>query len=116
MVLYYGEFMPEIDLFKALADPQRRRLLDQLHVKDGQTLSDLCQHADMSRQAVSKHLLILETANLVTTQMSGRHKHHYLNPVPLEEISRRWLSKFKRHQARELINLRDKIEEDSHDN
>ena len=97
--------MEDTEVFRAIADPQRRQLLDQLHERDGQTLAELCALARMSRQAVSKHLKILEGANLITSQMVGRNKFHYLNPVPIEEIAERWLSKFKRHQAAELIQI-----------
>ena len=103
--------MPENDVFRALADPMRRSLLDQLHQRDGQTLADLCSQAEISRQAVSKHLKILEEANLITTLMEGRQKRHYLNPVPITRIAERWTAKFQRHQASELIRLKRTLEE-----
>ena len=98
------------DVFKALADRHRRFLLDQLHDQDGLTLAELCTSLNMSRQAVSKHLAILEKANLISCLMSGRHKYHYLNPVPLQEITQRWISKFKGGQATALSQLKIKIE------
>ena len=81
-------------VFKALADSGRRVLLDRLHHKNGQTLTELCQHLTMSRQAVSKHLRLLHQANLVVHLWRGREKLHYLNPVPLKEISDRWIDKY----------------------
>jgi DNA-binding transcriptional ArsR family regulator len=83
------------EIFKALADPGRRKLLDQLHSNNGQTLSELCQHLDMSRQAVTKHLALLERANLVVVLWHGREKLHYLNPVPLHQITERWIDKYQ---------------------
>jgi DNA-binding transcriptional ArsR family regulator len=74
-------------VFKALADPSRRQLLDRLHARNGQTLSELCERLDISRQAVSKHLAVLEAANRVVTVRRGREKLHYLNPVPIHEIA-----------------------------
>jgi DNA-binding transcriptional ArsR family regulator len=82
-------------VFKALADPGRRRLLDVLHQDNGQTLSALCEHMDMTRQAVTQHLQQLEQANLVAVHWQGREKLHYLNPVPLHEIHERWIGKFE---------------------
>jgi DNA-binding transcriptional ArsR family regulator len=92
------------DVFRALADRSRRTLLDRLHDDNGQTLSELCAHLDMSRQAVTKHLRILEQANLVATIWRGREKLHYLNPVPIQEIADRWIGKFDRKR---LVSLRD---------
>ena len=104
MVAYY---LPKVDdVFKALADPSRRKLLDQLHVNTGQTLGELCEHLTMTRQAVTKHLALLEAANLVATVWRGREKLHYLNPLPLQEISDRWISKYERHRLRALSQLR----------
>ena len=97
-------------VFKALADPTRRRLLDRLHARNGQTLSELCEHADMSRQAVTKHLAILEAANLVVAQKSGRERLHYLNPVPIGEIAERWIDKFERGRLRALSDLKKNME------
>jgi len=84
------------EVFRALADRSRRELLDRLRADNGQTLSDLCDRLNMTRQAVSKHLGILEEANLITTVKRGREKLHYLNPVPIHEIGERWIGKFQR--------------------
>ena len=99
-------------VFKALADPSRRRLLDQLHRDNGQTLTALCQHMDMTRQAVTQHLQLLEEANLVAIVWQGREKLHYLNPVPLHEIYERWISKFERGRLGALRALKRKLEGD----
>jgi DNA-binding transcriptional ArsR family regulator len=99
-------------VFKALADPTRRRLLDRLHARNGQTLSELCEHADMTRQAVTKHLAILKAANLVVAQKSGRERLHYLNPVPIGEIAERWIDKFERGRLRALSDLKKNLERD----
>ena len=98
-------------VFKALADPSRRKLLDELHANNGQTLSQLCAHLEMSRQAVTKHLVLLEDANLVATGWRGREKLHFLNPVPLHEIYERWISKYERHRLRALSDLKKGLEE-----
>lgn len=98
-------------VFKALADESRRRLLDLLHAENGRTLGDLSEHLDMSRQAVTKHLVVLEEANLVIVVWRGREKLHYLNPVPLHEIYERWIGKFERPQLRALHDLKKKLEE-----
>jgi len=84
------------EVFRALADRSRRELLDRLRADNGQTLSDLCDRLNMTRQAVSKHLGILEEANLIATVKRGREKLHYLNPVPIHEIGERWIGKFQR--------------------
>lgn len=84
------------DVFKALADPSRRKLLDLLRAESGRTLRELGGHLEMTRQAVTKHLVILEAAGLVVTRRHGREKLHYLNPVPIHEISARWISKYDR--------------------
>jgi DNA-binding transcriptional ArsR family regulator len=97
-------------VFKALADPTRRQLLDSLRTRDGQTLSELCEHADMTRQAVTKHLAILEAANLVATRKSGRERLHYLNPVPIHAIAERWIGKFERGRLRALSDLKKNLE------
>jgi DNA-binding transcriptional ArsR family regulator len=99
-------------VFKALADATRRRLLDSLRARGGQTLGELCAHADMTRQAVSKHLAILEAANLVVARKSGRERLHYLNPVPINEIGERWIGRFERGRLRALSDLKSKLEED----
>ena len=98
-------------VFKALADESRRKLLDQLFKSNGQTLGELCEHLDMTRQAVTKHLLLLEAANLVVVAWRGREKLHYLNPVPLHEISERWISKYERHRLQALSDLKKGLEE-----
>ena len=98
-------------VFKALADESRRKLLDQLHKNNGQTLGELCEHLDMTRQAVTKHLLLLEAANLVVVVWRGREKLHYLNPVPLQEIYDRWIGKYERHRLQALSRLKKGLEE-----
>ncbi|MGD0474327.1 MAG: metalloregulator ArsR/SmtB family transcription factor [Candidatus Velthaea sp.] len=98
-------------VFKALADASRRKLLDLLFRENGQTLGDLCAHLDMTRQAVSKHLAVLEDANLVAIHWRGREKLHYLNPVPIAEIAERWIGKFERGRLRALHDLKRDLEE-----
>ncbi len=100
-------------VFKALADASRRQLLDRLHADNGQTLGELCEHLDMTRQAVTKHLKILEAANLVATLWRGREKLHYLNPVPIHEIADRWIGKYERHRVQTLADLKKQLEEES---
>jgi len=102
-------------VFKALADPTRRRLLDQLHRDNGQTLSALCLQMDMTRQAVTQHLQLLEDANLVAVVWQGREKLHYLNPVPLFEIQERWIGKFERSRLTALRDLKKTLEGDDND-
>jgi DNA-binding transcriptional ArsR family regulator len=97
-------------VFKALADPGRRLLLDRLHEENGQTLGQLCQRMDMSRQAVTKHLKVLEEASLVAPIRRGREKLHYLNPVPIYEISERWINKFERGRLHVLSELKKTLE------
>jgi len=97
-------------VFKALADPGRRLLLDRLHAENGQSLGALCEHLDMSRQAVTKHLKLLEAASLVVTIWQGREKLHYLNPVPIHEIADRWIGKYERGRLRALAELKKKLE------
>ena len=97
-------------VFRALADASRRELLDRLRAENGQTLSDLCARLDMTRQAVSKHLAILEEANLVATVKRGREKLHYLNPVPIHEIGERWIAKFERSRLQALSDLKKNLE------
>jgi DNA-binding transcriptional ArsR family regulator len=99
-------------VFKALADPSRRKLLDVLRVDNGQTLGELCEHLDMTRQAVAKHLRLLEAASLVVTVWRGREKLHYLNPVPIHDIYERWIGKFERSRLRALYDLKEKLEKD----
>jgi DNA-binding transcriptional ArsR family regulator len=98
------------EVFKALADPSRRKLLDELHKNNGQTLSELCEHLDMTRQAVTKHLALLEAAILVVTVWRGREKLHYLNPAPLHEIYERWIGKYERRRLRALSDLKRGLE------
>src|ERR1700733_14171865 len=98
-------------VFKALADPGRRLLLDRLHAENGQTLGELCGHLDMTRQAVTKHLRLLEAANLVVVVWRGREKLHYLNPVPIHEIFGRWIGKYERHRLQALGDLKKDLEE-----
>ena len=102
-------------VFKALADPTRRRLLDLLHRENGQTLMALSEHMDMTRQAVTQHLQLLEDANLVAVVWQGREKLHYLNPVPLHEISERWIAKFERSRLRALRDLKRRLESEDDD-
>jgi DNA-binding transcriptional ArsR family regulator len=97
-------------LFKALADPNRRRLLDLLHAHDGRTLNDLCAHLDMTRQGVTQHLAVLEAANLVATVRRGREKLHFLNPVPLQQIYERWIAKFEKPRLKALAQLKRRME------
>jgi DNA-binding transcriptional ArsR family regulator len=97
-------------VFKALADPGRRKLLDRLHADNGQTLGELCGHLAMTRQAVTKHLKLLEAANLVATIWRGREKLHYLNPVPILEIADRWIGKYERGRLRVLADLKKHLE------
>jgi DNA-binding transcriptional ArsR family regulator len=101
-------------VFKALAASERRLLLDRLRADNGQTLGQLCQHLDMTRQAVTRHLNVLEEATLVVTIWRGREKFHYLNPVPIHEISERWIGKYERGRLRALAELKEKLE-GSHD-
>ena len=97
-------------LFKALADPSRRKLLALLHAHDGRTLNDLCEHLDMSRQGVTQHLDLLEAASLVATVRRGREKLHFLNPVPLQAIYDRWIAKFEKQRLKALANLKRRLE------
>ncbi len=97
-------------LFKALADPSRRKLLDLLHEQDGRTLNDLCEHLDMTRQGVTQHLDLLEAANLVATIRRGREKLHFLNPVPLQDIYERWIAKFEEPRLQALRSLKQRLE------
>jgi DNA-binding transcriptional ArsR family regulator len=97
-------------VFKALADPTRRALLDRLRARNGQTLSELSERPDMTRQAVTKHLRILEAANLVVSQKRGREKLHYLNPVPIHDIAERWIDKFERGRLSALADLKRTLE------
>jgi DNA-binding transcriptional ArsR family regulator len=116
MVAYNVRMVTDEDkVFKALADASRRQLLDRLYKKNGQTLSQLCEKHNMSRQAVTKHLVLLEAANLVVTVKQGREKMHYLNPVPINEIYMRWIGKFEQKRVQALNNLKLALEEKDHD-
>ena len=97
-------------VFKALADPGRRAVLDRLYADDGQTLSQLCAHVPYSRQALSKHLARLEEAGLVVSHFSGREKYHYLNPLPIQDIAGRWLQKFDERQLAAVAALKQSLE------
>jgi DNA-binding transcriptional ArsR family regulator len=104
--------MDELDLvFKALADRTRRRLLDRLFAVNGQTLGELSAQLDMTRQAVTKHLVVLGAANLVVTVWRGREKLHYLNPEPIEAIADRWIGKYERRRVQALRDLKQALEE-----
>ena len=108
LVAYFIRTMDEV--FKALADASRRSLLDRLHARNGQTLNELCDGLDMTRQAVTKHLAILEEADLVTTFKHGREKLHYLSPVPIHQIGERWIRKFERGKLAALSELKRQLE------
>jgi len=97
-------------VFKALADSSRRKLLDELHKENGQTLSELCEQLEMTRQAVTKHLVLLEKASLIAVVWRGREKLHYLNPMPLHEIYERWIGKYERHRLQALSDLKRGLE------
>jgi DNA-binding transcriptional ArsR family regulator len=97
-------------VFRALADASRRQLLDRLFRENGQTLRELCRGLAMTRQAVAKHLAILEEANLVSTRRRGREKFHFINPVPINEIAERWIGKFERPHLQALAELKCNLE------
>jgi DNA-binding transcriptional ArsR family regulator len=97
-------------VFRALADESRRQLLDRLHARNGQTLGELCEELDMTRQAVAKHLAILEDANLIATMKRGREKLHFINPVPINDIAERWIGKFERGRLKVLSDLKKRME------
>jgi DNA-binding transcriptional ArsR family regulator len=105
----------EDNVFKALADAGRRRLLDRLRAENGQTLGALCRGMKMSRQAVTKHLLLLEAANLVAVVWRGRTKLHYLNPVPIQQIAARWIHQYDRPRLQVLSDLKKALEENQHE-
>ena len=98
-------------VFKALADPTRRKLLDRLMAEPGQTLTELTGDLDMRRQSATRHLAVLEAAGLVTIRWQGREKLHYLNPVPIAEIGRRWIDKFSAERAAAVLDLKTALEE-----
>src|SRR5215469_4386266 len=104
--------MNEDAVFRALADASRRQLLDRLHRRNGQTLGELCQGLAMTRQAVAKHLAILEAANLVAAKRQGREKLHFINPVPINAIAERWIRKFERRRLSALAALKQTLEEE----
>lgn len=97
-------------VFKALADKSRRTILDQLRQEGGLSLNDVCQKHNMSRQAVTKHLALLEASNLVVTKKQGREKLHYLNPVPINEIYMRWIGRFEQERLHALDNLKQALQ------
>ena len=101
-------------MFRALADANRRQLLDRLHHRNGQTLGELCQGLDMTRQAVAKHLAVLEEANLVSWKRNGREKLHFINPVPINDIAERWISKFEAPRLNALSELKRTLEGEVH--
>jgi uncharacterized protein YndB with AHSA1/START domain/DNA-binding transcriptional ArsR family regulator len=103
------------EVFKALADPSRRLLLDGLNGRNGQTLRELCSGLDMTRQSVSKHLAVLEAANLVTTVRRGREKLHYLNGAPISEIGERWITRYERERVHALADLKRALEDNPMD-
>jgi DNA-binding transcriptional ArsR family regulator len=103
--------MDDDAVFRALADTSRRQLLDRLHERNGQTLGELCRGLAMTRQAVAKHVAILEGANLVSSQRHGREKLHFINPVPINEIADRWISKFERRKLEALSDLKKGLED-----
>jgi DNA-binding transcriptional ArsR family regulator len=107
--------MSDDAVFRALADASRRQLLDRLHRKNGQTLGELCQGLEMTRQAVTKHLAILEEANLVAVKRQGREKLHFINPVPINDIAERWIGKFERHRLAALSKLKKSLEGEDHE-
>ena len=103
---------PDIDdVFKALGDPSRRLLLDSLNERNGQTLRELCSRLDMARQSVSKHLAVLEAANLVATVRRGREKLHYLNAAPINDIAERWITRYERDRVHALADLKRALED-----
>jgi DNA-binding transcriptional ArsR family regulator len=102
-------------VFRALADASRRQLLDRLHRKNGQTLGELCQGLEMTRQAVTKHLAILQEANLVATKRKGREKLHFINPVPINDIAERWIGKFEAPRLAALSKLKKSLEGEGHE-
>ena len=102
--------MDDDAVFRALADASRRLLLDRLHRRNGQTLGELCQGLAMTRQAVAKHLAVLEEANLVSSKRQGREKLHFINPVPISDIAERWISKFELPRLRALSELKQDLE------
>ena len=111
MVTYYLDVADDDRVFKALADPTRRFLLDLLFKRDGRTLTELASELEMTRFGVMKHLRLLEDAGLVVTRRSGREKLHFLNPVPIRLIHDRWIDKYTERHVSALANLKTKLEE-----
>src|SRR3954464_7218619 len=99
------------EVFRALADPSRRQLLDRLNSRNGQTLRELCAGLDMARPSVSKHLAVLQAANLVTTVRRGREKLHYLNAAPINDIGERWITGYERERVHALADLKRRLED-----
>ncbi len=97
-------------MFKALADPNRRELIDRLHQRNGQTLSELCEGIDMARQSVTQHLDLLEAANLISVQRQGRERLHFFNPVPIQDIYERWIRKFEQQRLQALHTFKTRLE------
>jgi DNA-binding transcriptional ArsR family regulator len=97
-------------VFKALADPNRRELIDRLHQRNGQTLSELCEGIDMARQSVTQHLDLLEAANLISVQRQGRERLHFFNPVPIQDIYERWIRKFEQQRLQALHTFKTRLE------
>ncbi|MBW0434978.1 transcriptional regulator [Leptospira yasudae] len=102
-------------VFKALGDPTRRKLLDLLYEKNGQTLGQLCEHLDMTRQSATQHIGLLEEANLISIVWRGREKLHFINPVPLHEIYERWVRKFEHRRLSLLHDLKKELEGENHE-
>jgi DNA-binding transcriptional ArsR family regulator len=107
--------MDDDAVFRVLADASRRQLLDRLQMRNGQTLGELCEGLDMTRQAVAKHLVVLAEANLVSWKREGREKQHFINPVPINEIAERWITKFDRPRLGALSALKKSLEGEDHD-
>jgi DNA-binding transcriptional ArsR family regulator len=111
MVTYCLSMTDEDQVFKALADPSRRFLLDQLFTRDGRTLTELESELEMTRFGVMKHLKVLEEAGLVVTRRNGREKQHFLNPVPIRLIHDRWIDKYTERRVTALLDLKTQLEE-----
>jgi DNA-binding transcriptional ArsR family regulator len=111
LVTYRGSVTDDDLVFRALADPTRRFLLDRLYERDGRTLTELASELDMTRFGVMKHLRVLEEAHLVVTRRSGREKLHFLNPVPIRSIHDRWIDKYTEHRVAALADLKAELEE-----
>jgi len=103
--------MDDDSVFRALADPTRRFLLDLLFEREGRTLSELDSELEMTRFGVMKHLRVLEEAGLVVTRRQGREKLHFLNPVPIRQVHDRWIDKYTEHRVSALLDLKDQLEE-----